>query len=54
MKAKIIVMIGGVKRKIPVGFLNHDDIPPLLGREECLDTFKLIFENFTTTISSDG
>ena len=52
-KDKVAVMIGDVKREIPVGFLSHDDIPPLLGREECLNTFKLTLENFITTFSSE-
>lgn len=53
VKTKIAIMIGNVKRQIPLGFLDHDDIPPLLGRQECLDTFKLTLENFTTTFSGE-
>ena len=52
-KDKVTVMIGDVKREIPVGFLDHDDIPPLLGRQECLDTFKLTLVNFITTFSDE-
>lgn len=51
VKTKIAIMIGNVKRQIPFGFLDHDDVPPLLGRQECLDTFKLTLENFVTTFS---
>lgn len=52
-KKKIIVLVGQAKRQIPVGFLDHDDVPPLLGRQECLDTFKLTMENFITTFSDE-
>jgi predicted aspartyl protease len=33
---------------VPVGFLSRDDIPPLLGREQCLNKFKVLFANFIT------
>ena len=49
LKKKIRVKIGNYQRKVPVGFLEGDDIPPLLGREEFLETFKVTFNNFTTT-----
>lgn len=52
-KKKIDILVGQVKRQIPFGFLDHDDIPPLLGRQECLDTFKLTLENFITTFSDE-
>lgn len=39
------IKIGDWKKKIPVGFLERDDIPPLLGRLECLETLTLTFEN---------
>ena len=40
--------IGKEERFIPIGFLKHDDIPPLLGRYKCLDTFSVTFSKFTT------
>lgn len=43
------VRMGRWEQKIPVGFLERDDVPPLLGRLVCLETFKLIFQNFVTT-----
>lgn len=52
LKKKIVIKIGESKRQIPIGFLDRDDIPPLLGRQQCLDTFDLIFSKFTTTFSS--
>lgn len=39
------IKIGNWQRKIPIGFLERDDIPPLLGRLECLEVFRLVFEN---------
>lgn len=47
-KRKIKVKIRELRRQIPVGFLA-DDIPPLLGRQEFFETFKVVFEKFTTT-----
>ena len=38
------VRIGNWERKIPVGFLERDDVPALLGRLECLEVFRLVFE----------
>lgn len=43
--------LGGWTRKIPVGFLTRNDIPPLLGRQACLDTFKLTLFQHRTTFS---
>lgn len=51
LKKKLPIMIEEDKRQIPVGFLSHDDIPPLLGRQECLDTFDVLFSKFITTFS---
>ena len=46
---KIKVRIGRSERKIPLGFLSHDYIPPLLGRQEFFETFKVTFKKFRTT-----
>ena len=40
--------LGPWLRRIPVGFLNHDDVPPLLGRVRCLDTFEVCFGRHRT------
>lgn len=48
-KNKIKVRIGRSERKIPVGFLSHDYIPPLLGRQDFFETFKVTFQKFQTT-----
>lgn len=49
LKKKIDVKIGNYTREVPVGFLASDDIPPLLGREKFLETFKVTLEKFSTT-----
>ena len=51
LKKKIAIKIGESKRQIPIGFIDRNDIPPLLGRQQCLDTFTLTFSQFTTTFS---
>src|SRR3989338_6295645 len=42
------IKLGKWERFIPVGFLNRDDIPPLLGRQEFLEVFKVILVNHST------
>ena len=46
---KYKIKIGERELIIPVGFLARDDIPPLLGRQECLDKFDLRFSRFITS-----
>ena len=48
-KDKIKVRIGDFHRQIPLGFLDNDYIPPLLGRHEFFETFRVVFEKFNTT-----
>jgi len=48
-KKKILAEIGELKMKIPIGFLERDDLPPLLGRQQCLNILDVIFSHFTTT-----
>ena len=50
LKKKAKIKISNIQLNIPLGFLNSDNIPPLLGREECLNVFKVIFANFKTEI----
>jgi len=40
---KIKVRIGDWERTIPVGFLERDEIPPLLGRQAFMETFETSF-----------
>ena len=42
---KLPIRIGDCQKQVPVGFLERNDIPPLLGRLNCLELFRLIFEN---------
>ena len=44
-KGKIKVELGNWQREIPLGFLDTDFIPPLLGRHEFFETFKTVFDN---------
>lgn len=50
-KGKISTRIGGFKRSIPVGFLDNNYIPPLLGRQEFFETFRVVFDKFQVTFS---
>lgn len=51
LKKKTKAAIGDWKGKIPVGFLEKEDIPPLLGRQGCLDIFDVLFSKFVTYFS---
>jgi len=51
LKRKIKIRIGEVIKKIPAGFLSRDNIPELLGRQECLNSFDLSFSKFVTSFS---
>lgn len=42
------VKIGRWQNKIPVGFLAHDDVPPLLGRQDCLEKVGLVLHKRRT------
>lgn len=48
----LLIKIGDWLKKIPVGFLERDDIPALLGRLECLEVLRVIFENFETAFEN--
>lgn len=43
--------LGAWRREIPLGFLKRDDIPPLLGRQACLETFRLTLVRHRTTFA---
>ena len=40
------------RRDIPVGFLTRNDVPPLLGRQACLETFKVTLFRHSTTFAT--
>ena len=50
---KIKVKIGEMERMIPVGFLDSNDIPPLLGRHQFLETFEVTMSPKHTITFSD-
>lgn len=50
---RIEVQIGGFKRTIPVGFLDRNEVPPLLGRHLCLETFEMYFASNHITYFSE-
>ncbi|PIZ65729.1 hypothetical protein CO051_06180 [Candidatus Roizmanbacteria bacterium CG_4_9_14_0_2_um_filter_39_13] len=52
LKKNLKVKIGNWKRIVPVGFLNKENIPPLLGRQGFLETFEVLFSsNHTVNFS---
>lgn len=51
LKKKLRVKIGDFEREIPLGFLRNDYIPPLLGRQEFFETFRVVFHKFHTTFT---
>lgn len=51
-RKRLKIKIGNLEKKIPVGFLDQEDIPPLLGREGCLNDFDMRFVHFITTIAT--
>jgi len=42
---KIKVKLGKWKRIIPIGFLDRNEIPPLMGRHLFLETFETLFSS---------
>lgn len=42
---KLPIKIDDWEKRIPVGFLERNDLPALLGRLECLESLRLTFEN---------
>ena len=45
----LLVKMGSWQKEIPVGFLERDDIPALLGRLDFLEVLKITFEDYKTT-----
>lgn len=46
------VKLGKWEFNIPVGFLERDNIPPLLGRQKFIDDFKVTFFKHSTSFSN--
>jgi len=51
LKKRLRVKIGNYERNIVIGFADNNFIPALLGRYTFLETFRVVFEKFTTTFS---
>lgn len=49
-KKGILIKIGAFKKQIPVGFLNKDNIPSLLGRLQALEILILTMKDKTTQL----
>ena len=49
-KAKM--KIGDWRGSIPIGFLAREDIPPLLGRESCLNNLEVCLFRFNTILAT--
>lgn len=45
---KLLIKMGSWQNEIPVGFLERDDIPALLGRLEFIEILRVVFENHKT------
>lgn len=45
---KLKIKINNWQKEIPVGFLERDDVPPLLGRLNCLEVLEVIFKKHQT------
>lgn len=52
LKRKQEIKISGWKRSIPIGFLDVTNVPPLFGRHECMNTFKVLFHKLETIVDS--
>lgn len=52
LKRGLKMKIGNLEKTIPLGFLEREDIPPLLGREGCLNDLEVCFLALNTIISS--
>lgn len=50
----LLIKMGDWQKKIPVGFLERDDIPALLGRLECIEVLKVILEKHQTIFEQPG
>lgn len=46
------IKIGTWEHKIPVGFLEREDTPALMGRLGCIEAIKLIFEGHKSILQT--
>lgn len=48
----VSVRLGDWQAKVPVGFLDRDAVPALLGRQQFFEALSVLFENHTTFFRS--
>lgn len=53
-KSRVKFKIASFERIIPVGFLDRDDIPPLLGRLQALELLSLVIKNKIVEINHEA
>lgn len=46
---RIKVRLGTWEAEVPVGFLERDAVPALLGRQQCMEALSVLLEKHTTT-----
>lgn len=46
------IKIGTWEQKVPVGFLEREDVPALMGRLGCIEVIKLIFEGHKSILQT--
>lgn len=51
---RLKIKLGKAERSVPVGFLNRNDVPPLLGRHQFMETFKTTFHKHKTIFEGDN
>lgn len=49
LKKKIMAKLGNWTKRIPLGFLDHNSVPPIFGRQDFLETFKVTFHKHITS-----
>jgi hypothetical protein len=52
LRSRLTLRLGPWSRVVVAGFLDRDDVPPLLGRARCLDTFDVRFSRHRTFFSA--
>lgn len=51
LKNKIKIKLGDFERSIMLGIIDNNIVPPLLGRYTFFETFRVLFDKYTTTFS---
>lgn len=53
LKKKMEARLGNMARRIPLGFLNHNNVPPIFGRQDFLETFRVTFYKHLTNFQDE-